>query len=81
MPTTDGNTVAAWAIPFLLAVGTLRELLARPEDALSSTGVKISRQEVFAVVTEMTGASSGSLADLREDIAGQPYHRARGSAD
>jgi farnesyl-diphosphate farnesyltransferase len=81
VPTTDGNTVAAWAIPFLLAVGTLRELLARPEDALSATGVKISRQEVFAVVTEMTGASSGSLADLREDIAGQPYHRARGSAD
>jgi len=43
--------------------------------------VKVSRQEVFAVVTEMTGASSGSLDDLREDIAGQPYHRARGGAD
>ena len=81
VPTTDGNTVAAWAIPFLLAVGTLRELLERPEDALSSTGVKISRQEVFAVVTEMTGATSDSLADLREDIAGQPYHRASGQAD
>jgi farnesyl-diphosphate farnesyltransferase len=81
VPTTDGNTVAAWAIPFLLAVGTLRELLERPEDALSATGVKISRQEVFAVVTEMTGTTSDSLADLREDIAGQPYHRASGRAD
>jgi len=81
VPTTDGNTVAAWAIPFLLAVGTLRELLERPEDALSSTGVKISRQEVFAVVTEMTGAPSDSLASLREDIAGQPYHRTSGQAD
>ncbi|AXG09621.1 phytoene/squalene synthase family protein [Haloplanus rubicundus] len=81
VPTTDGNTVAAWAIPFLLAVGTLRELLERPEDALSATGVKISRQEVFAVVTEMTGTPSDSLADLREDIAGQPYHRASGQAD
>jgi farnesyl-diphosphate farnesyltransferase len=81
VPTTDGNTVAAWAIPFLLAVGTLRELLERPEDALSATGVKISRQEVFAVVTEMTGPTSDSLADLREDIAGQPYHRASGQAD
>jgi farnesyl-diphosphate farnesyltransferase len=78
VPTTDGNTLAAWAIPFLLAVGTLRELLARPEDALSEAGVKISRQEVFAVVAEMTGTPPGSLADLREDIAGQPYHRARG---
>jgi len=82
VPTTDGNTVAAWAIPFLLAIGTLRELLARPEDALSDTGVKISRQEVFAVVTEMTGPETrGTLADLREDIAGQPYHRARSGAD
>jgi farnesyl-diphosphate farnesyltransferase len=82
VPTTDGNTVAAWAIPFLLAVGTLRELLARPEDALSDTGVKISRQEVFAVVTEMTGAEArGTLGALREDIADQPFHRARGSAD
>jgi farnesyl-diphosphate farnesyltransferase len=82
VPTTDGNTVAAWAIPFLLAVGTLRELLARPEDALSDTGVKISRQEVFAVVTEMTGTEAhGTLGALREDIAGQPFHRARGSAD
>ncbi|WP_435069352.1 phytoene/squalene synthase family protein [Haloplanus sp. C73] len=81
VPTTDGNTVAAWAIPFLLAVGTLRELLERPEDALSSTGVKISRQEVFAVVTEMTGSPSDSLGDLREDIAGEPFHRASGQAD
>jgi farnesyl-diphosphate farnesyltransferase len=81
VPTTDGNTVAAWAIPFLLAVGTLRELLERPEDALSATGVKISRQEVFAVVTEMTGPTSDSLATLREDIAGQPFHRASGRAD
>ena len=82
VPTTDGNTVAAWAIPFLLAVGTLRELLARPEDALSETGVKISRQEVFAVVTEMTGTdATAPLGDLREDIAGQPLHRASGRAD
>ncbi len=81
VPTTDGNTLAAWAIPFLLAVGTLRELLERPEDALSATGVKISRQEVFAVVTEMTGPTSDSLATLREDIAGQPFHRASGRAD
>jgi farnesyl-diphosphate farnesyltransferase len=86
VPTTDGNTLAAWAIPFLLAVGTLRELLERPEDALSASGVKVSRQEVFAVVTEMTAGSTdadvrGLLGDLREDIAGQPYHRARGQAD
>jgi farnesyl-diphosphate farnesyltransferase len=82
VPTTDGNTLEAWAIPFLLAVGTLRELLASPEDALSSTGVKVSRQEVFAVVTTMTGGHDhNSLGELRETIAGQPFHRVSTSAD
>ncbi|WP_152040719.1 phytoene/squalene synthase family protein [Salinigranum salinum] len=82
VPLKDGNTLAAWAIPFLLAVGTLRELLARPEDAVSSHGVKISRQEVFAVVGAMTGsAGRDSLAELKELIYRQPYHLARTSAD
>jgi farnesyl-diphosphate farnesyltransferase len=82
VPLTDGNTLAAWAIPFLLAVGTLRELLSRPEDAVSSTGVKISRQEVFAVVGAMTSnAGRESLAELKELIYRQPYHVARTSAD
>ncbi|WP_129116961.1 phytoene/squalene synthase family protein [Halegenticoccus tardaugens] len=76
VPTTDGNTLAAWAIPFLLAVGTLRELLDNPEDALSERGVKISRQEVFAVVSSMSSGGRESLAELRETIFAQPYHRA-----
>jgi farnesyl-diphosphate farnesyltransferase len=77
VPLRDGNTLEAWAIPFLLAVGTLRELLSRPEDALSSTGVKISREEVLAVVTEMSNsANREALDDLRREIAAEPYHRA-----
>ncbi|ADQ67666.1 squalene/phytoene synthase family protein [Halogeometricum borinquense] len=82
VPATDGNTLAAWAVPFLLSVGTLRELLARPEDALSKTGVKVSRKEVFAVVAEMSGDTNrDALAEIREQIAAQPYHRAPTSAD
>jgi len=82
VPLRDGNTLAAWAIPFLLAVGTLRELLTRPEDALSSTGVKISRQEVLAVVAEMHGGGSReSLDELRREITAGPYHRAASSLD
>ena len=82
VPLKDGNTLAAWAIPFLLAVGTLRELLARPEDAVSTTGVKITRQEVFAVVGAMTNnAGRDSLAELKELVFRQPYHLARTSAD
>ena len=82
VPLRDGNTLAAWAIPFLLAVGTLRELLLRPEDALSSTGVKISRQEVLAVVAEMRGGGSReSLDELRREITAGPYHRAVSTSD
>jgi farnesyl-diphosphate farnesyltransferase len=82
VPATDGNTLAAWAVPFLLSVGTLRELLARPEDALSKTGVKVSRKEVFAVVSEMSDdGGRESLAEMREQIAAQPYHRVPTSAD
>ncbi|MGM0590764.1 MAG: phytoene/squalene synthase family protein [Halobacteriota archaeon] len=81
VPTSEGNTIEAWAIPFLLAVGTLRELLARPEDALSDHGVKVSRQEVFAVVSTMTTTGRESLPELREAIVSQPYHRTLTRAD
>jgi farnesyl-diphosphate farnesyltransferase len=82
VPLRDGNTLAAWAIPFLLAVGTIRELLRHPEDALSPEGVKVSRQEVFAVVSTMTsGTDPKSLDELREEIARQPYHLASTKAD
>ncbi|MFB6234006.1 MAG: phytoene/squalene synthase family protein [Halopenitus sp.] len=81
MPMRHGNTMAAWSVPFLLAVGTLRELGHRPEDALSETGVKVSRQEVFAVMDVASDAGRESLADLRETIASKPFHRAAGFAD
>ena len=76
VPLRDGNTLAAWAIPFLLAVGTLRELRERPEDALSDRGVKVSREEVFAVVSAMRGGHGrDSLSDLRTAITSEPFHR------
>ena len=81
MPLRHGNTMAAWGVPFLLAVGTLRELRNRPEDALTDRGVKISRQEVGAVMSAMHGEGGESLAELRELIARQPYHRATADAD
>ncbi len=81
MPLRHGNTLAAWGVPFLLAVGTLRELTSRPEDALTERGVKISRKEVFAVMGAMSGESKDSLSELRESISRQPYHRAVSNAD
>lgn len=81
MPLRHGNTLAAWGVPFLLAVGTLRELTAHPEDALTERGVKISRQEVFAVMGAMRTGSKESLSELRKTIARQPYHLVAKNAD
>lgn len=81
MPMRYGNTLAAWGVPFLLAVGTLRELRNRPEDALTERGVKISRQEVGAVMHAMHGDGGPSLDELRELIAHQPFHRVVSNAD
>ncbi|GGL66404.1 phytoene/squalene synthase family protein [Halocalculus aciditolerans] len=76
MPLSHGNKTAAWSVPFLLGVGTLRELKARPEDALTESGVKISRREVFAVMEAAHDAGADSLTGLRETVARKPYHHA-----
>jgi len=81
MPLRHGNTLAAWGVPFLLAVGTLRELTANPEDALTERGVKISRQEVFAVMSAMRSGGSESLSELRKTISKRPYHLVAKNAD
>jgi farnesyl-diphosphate farnesyltransferase len=74
MPLTHGNTIAAWSIQYLLSVGTIRELKSRPEDALTESGGKISRREVFAVVEAASTAGRDAIAELRETIARKPYH-------
>lgn len=76
MPLTNGNTTTAWGVPFLLAIGTLRELADRPEDALTENGVKLSRQEVEAVLGAVSEADRDSIPELREAVAQRPYHRA-----
>lgn len=79
VPERDGNTLEAWAVPFLLAVGTLRELSARPEDAVDGTGVKVSREEVHAVMAAMaTCEDRDELGTYREIISEQPLHEASG---
>lgn len=76
MPLRHGNTLAAWGVPFLLAVGTLRELTESPADALTERDLKISRQEVFAVVDAMHGADRDALSEFRSIIAREPFHLA-----
>jgi farnesyl-diphosphate farnesyltransferase len=75
MPEIRGNTLAAWAVPFLLAVGTLRELRHRPEDVIETGGVKISRREVQAVLGRFDGERP-SLGRLRRQMYETPLHEA-----
>ena len=81
VPLRDGNTLEAWAVPFLLAVGTLREVSEHPEDVLTEKGVKVSRKEVFAVVSAMSSKGRDALPSLRERIAAAPFHQTPTSAD
>jgi farnesyl-diphosphate farnesyltransferase len=81
VPLVEGNTLEAWAIPFLLAVGTLRELSASPERAVDGRGVKVSREEVFAVVAAMSENDRESLPEFREAIASHPFHQTAPRAD
>jgi len=74
MPFREGNTLAAWGVPFLLAVGTLRELADRPADALTDRGVKVSRAEVYAVVDATRGAERDAVAPLRAAVENGPFH-------
>lgn len=65
----EGTMLVAWTVPYLLAVGTLRELSARPEDALTEEGVKLSRQEVMAIVAGVTtDFDREALGPLREAV-------------
>jgi farnesyl-diphosphate farnesyltransferase len=76
MPECRGNTLAASAIPYLLAVGTIRELKRRPADAVRE-GVRIDRAEVEAVLARFErGVTAAELPALRRRIRDRPLHEA-----
>jgi farnesyl-diphosphate farnesyltransferase len=70
MPTSQGNTLAAWTVPFLLAVGTMRELGDRPRDVVREGDVKVDREEVHAVLALVAGDFDRNAIDgARERVA------------
>jgi farnesyl-diphosphate farnesyltransferase len=75
LPESRGNTLDAWAIPFLLAVGTSRELLERPEDVVKEGGVKVSRAEVMGLIQlfKSDNVEREKIGDLREQMEREPY--------
>jgi farnesyl-diphosphate farnesyltransferase len=74
-PERRGNTLSACALPFLLAVGTLRELKSRPADVIRNGDVKVSRNEVFAVIEALSGDDTPSIEALQAEIQAGLYHQ------
>ncbi len=73
MPEDRGNRLSAWATPYLLAAGTIRELARRPADAVREGDVKVEREEVGAVVSAFErGATAADLGDLRARVRERP---------
>jgi farnesyl-diphosphate farnesyltransferase len=75
LPESRGNTLEAWAIPFLLAVGTSRELLERPEDVIQEGGVKVSRAEVMGLIQlfKSDSVDRDNIGELRSQLEDEPY--------
>ncbi len=75
MPEHRGNRLSAWATPYLLAVGTIRELACRPADAVREGDVKVERAEVGAVLEAFeAGATAADLGDLRARVRERPLN-------
>ncbi|MFC6724871.1 phytoene/squalene synthase family protein [Halobium palmae] len=62
---TEGH-LSAWALPYLLAVATLRELDANLDEVFTESSVKVSREEVTSLVAAFTTASPD--VDLLRDL-------------
>ena len=75
MPEHRGNRLSAWAIPFLLAVGTIRELKERPADPIRTGDVKVSRAEVQAIMNQFEDDATGDdIGELRDRLRRRPLH-------
>lgn len=76
MPLGGGNSVSAWAIPFVLAVATLRELENRPVASLETKPAKVSRAEVAAIATAVRNQGRQGLQELQKTISKAPLDQA-----
>lgn len=73
--TNDETALAAWGIPYLLSIATLREVTNDPTLALEDTPAKVTRDEVYAVIDAMTNGEA-DLDELESTITEEPLHTA-----
>jgi farnesyl-diphosphate farnesyltransferase len=71
MPDAIGVTLPAVAVPFLLAIATIRELKSRPEDVIAEGELKVEREEVLELL-ERFHTGEPSVSRLRETMRERP---------
>lgn len=69
----EPQVFASMALPYLLAIATLREVKKHPEKAVTEQEVKISRSEVLAITTEVTGTNRPTLDTVITNIQNGEY--------
>lgn len=62
-----------WTIPYLLAIATIRELEDNARKSLTEGGVKISRTEVYNIISESKNIKADQLEELEEKIYNGNY--------
>lgn len=73
-PEQDENDVfASMALPYLLAIATLREVKANPKQAVYENEVKINRFEVMAITSEVTNEPHPNIETLVSNIKNGEY--------
>jgi farnesyl-diphosphate farnesyltransferase len=81
LPEGQASLLEAMGMPYLLALGTVRELRGRSREAVERTRtVKLSRAEVEALLAEVEdGVTQADLTRLAERVRAAPYHRSDAS--
>lgn len=65
---TDDSDFASFALPYLLAVATIRDLRDNSDLAVEPNEVKITREEVMAIVASVTGENALSVEEYETRI-------------
>ena len=76
LPEDRAGMLEATTLPYLLALGTARELRARADDAVvAESSVKLEREEVVALYAEMQrGITHAEIDPIAAAVSAEPYH-------
>jgi farnesyl-diphosphate farnesyltransferase len=81
LPEGHAMLLEAMGMPYLLALGTIRELRGRSREAVEHAAtVKLQREEVEALLAEVeAGLTQAELTRLADRVRAGPYHRSDAS--